>query len=102
MVRQQVSSPEKSKNECHHSISNLLGARNIHMDQSEAEIGGECGVDGAIGGTEAENQLRGAEAALGGAWEERERVEQHGGGGLDSAIGKAVESDVRDDGDSGE
>lgn len=72
------------------------------MDQSEAEIGGEGGVDGAVGRSEAEYQLPGAEAALGGAWEESERVEENGGGRLDPAVGEAVEANVLDGGDAGE
>lgn len=37
------------------------------MDEPQAEIGGERGVDGAIGGAEAEDELVWPEASLGGA-----------------------------------
>lgn len=53
----------------------------------EAEVNGEGGVDGSVGGAEAENELPGAEAALGGAWEEREGVEDDGGGRLNLRLG---------------
>lgn len=58
------------------------------MDEAvEAEVNGEGGVDGSVGGAEAENELPGAETALGGAWEEREGVEDDGGGRLNLRLG---------------
>lgn len=68
----------------------------------EAEVDGEGGVDGAVGGAEAEDELPGAEAALGCAWEEREGVEDDGGGGFDLGVGEAGEGHVLDHGGAGQ
>ena len=57
------------------------------MEEAETEVRGEGGVDGAVGGAKAKDELVWAEAALGGAWEVGEGVEYDGGGRLDFAIG---------------
>lgn len=68
------------------------------MDEAEAQVSGEGGVDGAVGGAEAEEELPGAEAALGGAGEVCEGVDEDCGGGLDLSIGEAGEGNVLDGG----
>ena len=98
---EEVSAAEESEEERHHRIGDLLGARRVDMDEAEAEVCGEGGVNGAVGGAEAEDEVVRAEAALGGAWEVREGVEEDGGGGLDLAVGETAEGDVLDGGDPG-
>jgi len=67
-----VSAAEEAEDERHDGISNLFSSGNVHVDQPEAEIGGKGGVDGAVGGAEAEDELPWLKPALGGPWEERE------------------------------
>lgn len=102
MAGEQVSAAEEAEEQGHHGVGDLLGAGGVYMDEAKAEVGGECGIDGAVGGAEAEDEVVGAEAALGGAWEISERVEEDGGGGLDLAVGETAERDVLDGGDAGE
>ena len=45
------------------------------MDEAETEVGSEGGVDRAVDGAKAKDELVRAEATLGGAWEVGERVE---------------------------
>lgn len=68
----------------------------------EAEVNGEGGVDGSVGGAEAEDELPRAEAALGGAREEGEGVEDDGGCRLDLGLGEAGQGHVLDDGGAGQ
>lgn len=102
VARQQVSPAQQAKEERHDGVSNLLGSRRVDVDEPEPEFGGELGVDSSVGGAEAENELVGPEPALGGAWEVREGVDEHGGGGLDLSVGEAAERHVLDDSDAGE
>lgn len=62
-----MSAAEESKKQRHDRVRDLLGTRDIDMDEVESEVSGEGGVDGPVGGAEAEKELPGAEAALGGA-----------------------------------
>lgn len=101
MAGEEVRPAEQAEDECHDGVGDLLGAGGVDMDESEAEVGGEGGVDGAVGGAEAEDELERAEAALGRAWEVREGVEENGGSGLDLPVGEACEGDVLDGGDAG-
>lgn len=84
MAGQQVGAAEEAEEERHDGVGYLLGAVGVDVDQAEPELRGHGGVRGAVGGTEAEDQLPGAEPPLRGAREERERGEEHGGGGLDA------------------
>lgn len=93
---------EEAKEEGHDGVGDLVGAGGVDVDETQSEVGGEGGVDSAVGGAEAEEEVGGAEAALGGAGEEREGVEEDGGGGLDLAGGEVGEGDVVDGGDAGE
>lgn len=104
MPSQQMRPPEQAQDQGHDRVRDLLGPGGVHVDEAEPELGGEGGVDGAVGGAEAEDELVGAEAALGGAGEEGEGVEEDGGGGVDGAVGggEAAEGDVLDGGDAGE
>lgn len=99
---EEVRATEEAEDERHDGVGDLLSAGGVDMDEAETEVGGEGGVDGAVGGAEAEDELVGAEAALGGAWEVGEGVEEDGGGGLDLSVGKAGERDVFDCGDASE
>ena len=45
------------------------------MEKAETKVGGEGGVDRVVDGTKAKDELGRAEAALGGAWEVGEGVE---------------------------
>lgn len=72
------------------------------MDEAETKVSGEGGVDGAISGTEAEDEVVGTESSLGGAWEVGEGMEEDGGGGLDLSIGETAERNMFDGGDAGE
>jgi hypothetical protein len=85
---------QQAKEERHDRVSDLLGPRGVDVDEAEAEVGGESGVNGAVGGAEAEDELVGAEAALSGAWEVREGVEENGGRRLDLPLGQAAERHV--------
>lgn len=82
-----MSPPQQSKKQRHDGVGDLLGAGGVHVDESESEVGGQSGVDGAVGGAETKDELVRAEATLGGAWEVREGLEEHGRGGLDPAVG---------------
>ena len=96
-----MSPTEQAEEESHDGISNLLSTRRIDMDEAETEVSGEGGVDGAVGGAETEEELPGAEAALGGTGEVREGVDEDRCGGLDLALGKAGERNVLDGSDVG-
>ena len=87
MPREQMSPSQQPKEESHNRIGDLLCSRGIHVEEAETEVGGKGGVDGAVGGAKAKDELVRAEAALGGAWEVGEGVEYDGGGRLDFAIG---------------
>lgn len=93
---------EEAEEEGHDGVGDLLGAGGVDVDEAEAEVGGEGGVDGAVGGAETDDELPGAETALGGAGEVSEGVEEDGGGGLDPTVGEASEGDVLHGGDAGE
>lgn len=82
---------QQAEEERHDRVSDLLGSRGVDVDQAEPEVGGESRVDGAVGGAEAEDELVGAEAALSGAWEVSEGVEENGRRRLDLALGQAAE-----------
>jgi hypothetical protein len=88
---EEVGAAEEAEEERHDGVGDLLGAVGVDMDEAEAELGGRSGVGGAVGGAEAEQELPWAKPALRGAWEEGERGEQHGGGGLDAARGERGE-----------
>ena len=45
------------------------------MEKAKTEVGGEGGVDRVVDGAKAKDELVRAEAALGGAWEVGEGVE---------------------------
>lgn len=68
----------EAKEECHDGVGDLLRAVGIDVHEAEAEVGGEGGVDGAVLGAETEDELIGAEAALGGSREEGEGVDEDG------------------------
>ena len=71
------------------------------MDKAaEAKVGGERGVDGAVRGAEAKHELPGPEAALGGAREEGERVDEHRRRRLDLRLCEAAERHVLHGGDA--
>lgn len=72
------------------------------MDKAEAKIGGKGGVRGSVSGSQAENELPGLEAAVGGAGQECKGVEENSGGGLDPAIRDRGECDVVQGGNAGE
>lgn len=93
---------EEAEEERHDGVGDLLGAGCVDMDEAEPEVGGEGGIDGTIGGAEAEYEVVGAEAALGGSREVGEGVEEDGGGGFDLAVGEAAERNVLDGGDARE
>ena len=69
MPREQMSPSQQPKEESHNRIGDLLCSRGIHVEEVETEVGGEGGVDGAVSGAKAKDDLVRAEAALGGAWE---------------------------------
>lgn len=102
VAREEVGPAEEAEEEGHDGVGNLLGAAGVDVDQAETKVCGEGGIDGPVGGAEAENELPGAEAALGGAGEEGEGVDEDGGGGLDPAVSEAGEADVLDGSDAGE
>ena len=56
-------------------IGDLFCSRGIHVEEAETEVGGEGGVDRAVDGAKAKDELVKAKAALGGAWEVGEGVE---------------------------
>lgn len=92
---------KQAKEEGHNSIGDLLGAADIDVEEPiKAEISSEGGVDRAVGGAEAEDELPGAETALGGAREEGEGMEENGGGRLDPGVGETAERNVLDGGDA--
>lgn len=95
---------KQAQDQSHDRVRDLLSSRRIHVDEAEPQLSSEGRVDGAVGGAEAEDELVGAEAALGGAGEEREGVEEDGGSGVDGSVGggEAAEGDVLDGGDAGE
>lgn len=99
---EEVRAAEQAEDERHDGVGDLLGAAGIDVDEPEAELGGEGRVHGAVGGAEAEDELPGLEAALGGAGEEGKGMEEDSGGGLDPAVGDAGERDVLDGRDAGE
>lgn len=95
--------PQKPEEQRHDGVSNLLSTRHIDMNEAaEAEVGSECGINGAVRGAEAEDELPWTKPALGGAWEEGEGVEEDSGGGLDPSLGEAAERNVFDGGDAGQ
>ncbi|KAG1362367.1 hypothetical protein COCNU_10G005860 [Cocos nucifera] len=91
---------EEAEEKGHDSVGDLLSAAGVDMNEAEAEVGGEGGLDGAVCATEAEDELPGADAALGSAGKEGEGVDEDGGGGLDPAIGEVGEANVLDGGDA--
>lgn len=97
-----MSPTQQAEEERHDSVSNLLSSRCVNVDESEPEVSSKCGVHSAVGGAETENELVRPEPALGGAWEVREGVNEHRGGGLDLAVREAAERYVLDAGDAGE
>ena len=88
MPGQQVGAAEEAEEERHDGVRDLLGAVGVDVDETEAELRGRCGVRGAVGGSQAEQQLPRPEPALRGAREEGQRGEEHGRGGLDVARGE--------------
>ena len=56
-------------------IGDLFCSRGNHVEKAETEVGGVGGVDRVVDGTKAKDELGRAEAALGGAWEVGEGVE---------------------------
>ena len=72
------------------------------MSEAETQVGSEGGVDGAVRGAEAKDELPGAETALGSAGEENEGVKEDNCRGLDTAAGTAGEADVLHNGRAGE
>ena len=91
---QEVGPAEEAEEEGHDGVSDLFGPAGVNVDEAEAKVGGEGGVDGAVGGAKAEDELPRTEAALGGPGDERKGVEDDGGSGLDPAIGEGGEADV--------
>ena len=66
---------QQPKEESHNRIGDLLCSRGIHVEEAKIEVGGEGGVDRAVDGAKAKDELVRAEAALGDTWEVCEGVE---------------------------
>lgn len=98
---EEVRAAEEAKEERHDGVGDLLGARGVDVDEAKAKVSGKGGVDGAVGGAKAEDEVVGTEAALGGAREVGEGVEENRGGRLDLAFGEAAEGNMLYDSDAG-
>lgn len=94
--------PQQAEEERHDGVGDLLCPRGVNVNEAEAEVGGKGGVDGAVCGAKAEDDLIRAEAPLGGAWEVREGVQDNGSGRLNLPICQAAEGNVLDAGDAGQ
>ncbi|KAM2165041.1 hypothetical protein ACFX1R_039235 [Malus domestica] len=66
----------------------------------DTEVSAQGRVDCTVGRAKAEDELVGAEAALGCSWVLREGLEEHGGGGLDLTFREATERFVLNSGDA--
>lgn len=102
VAREEVRAAEEAEEERHDGVGDLLGARGVDVDEAKAEVSGEGGVDGSVGGAEAEYEVVGTEAALGGAREVGKGVQEDRGSRLDLAFGEAAEGNMLDAGDAGE
>ena len=75
MPREQMSPSQQPKEESHNYIGDLFCSWGIHVEEAKTEVGSEGGVDRAVVGAKAKDELVRAEAALGDAWEVCEGVE---------------------------
>ncbi|KOM58051.1 hypothetical protein LR48_Vigan11g108400 [Vigna angularis] len=79
---------EEAEEECHNGVCDLLGARGVDVDEAKAKVSGNGGVDDAVPRAEVEDEVVGTEAALGGAREVGEGVQEDHDSGLDLTFGE--------------
>ncbi|GER26448.1 snaclec alboaggregin-A subunit alpha [Striga asiatica] len=83
---------EQPQNEPHHCIGHLLGLAHVDVDHpAQPEVGREGRVHGLIRGSKAHDQFPGSELTLGGAREERERVDKDRRGQVDPRLSQSAQ-----------